>query len=138
MPRKKLENTPEAKRQDVVAKVSFFSLLVVLVLFTNLFVSKQPQIRNSRRVLGNSNTVLKDPVEAIDFQEQISELTSQVQKLKSELESASMELLGKGKEQATEKTTEFIQENTLKPLISRFQDLPEKQQEYVRDAVCKQ
>ena len=137
MPRKKTENTPEAKRQDVVAKVSFFSLLALLVLFTNMFVSQQPKLRQSKRVLGESNTAYQLPSEK-DFQKQIAELNSQVQRLKAEVEAASLVLLGKGKDQATEKTTEFIQENTLKPLISRFQDLPEEQQEYVRDAVCKQ
>ena len=137
MPRKKTENTPEAKRQDVVAKVSFFSLLALLVLFTNMFVSQQPKLRQSKRVLGESNTPYQLPSEK-DFQKQIAELNSQVQRLKAEVEAASLVLLGKGKDQATEKTTEFIQENTLKPLISRFQDLPEEQQEYVRDAVCKQ
>lgn len=137
MPRKKLENTPEAKRQDVIAKVSFFSLLAVLVLFTNLFVSKQPKLRQSKRVLGESNTALQLPSDKA-VREQIVELNSQVQRLKAEVEAASLALLGKGKDQAAEKTAEFIQENTLKPLISRFQDLPEEQQEYVREAVCKQ
>lgn len=137
MPRKKLENTPEAKRQDVIAKVSFFSLLAVLVLFTNLFVSQQPKLRQSKRVLGESNTALQLPSDKA-VREQIAELNSQVQRLKAEVEAASLALLGKGKDQAAEKTAEFIQENTLKPLISRFQDLPEEQQEYVREAVCKQ
>ena len=140
---KKQQNTLEQKRKNVIAKVIFFSLLAALVLFTNAFVTQrkdeaktQKQIE-AKGVLGEFLTSDQKALQS-QFEQQTSELKEQVNSLRAQLEETSFQLLGQGKEQAEEKTNEFINETTLKPLIDKFNDLPDDQKEFVREAVCRE
>src|SRR3990167_6962202 len=116
---KKQQNTLEQRRKNVIAKVIFFSLLAALVLFTNAFVTQRKDEAKTQKQI-EAKGVLGE------F------LTSDQKALQSQFEQQTSEL----KEQ--EKTNEFINETTLKPLIDKFNDLPDDQKEFVREAVCRE
>jgi len=146
MPRKKRLSYDD-KRKSVIAKLIFVTVVLAIVLLANLLMSlrpskkpdtadPEPQKSSSENSPKNERIIneakLKDSASKT-----LGAFKEQALNTKDNLEGVSEEAIETGRNKAEKTITDFVYESTLKPLIDKIQDLPEEQQELIKDAVCR-
>jgi hypothetical protein len=152
MPRKKRQ-TYDDKRKNVIAKLIFVSVLLALVLLANIVMSLRP---NSGKSSSNANKeaqnttdanlnepevlgdhIINEDEIANNVGKTIDTVKEQAQNTQGKLKGVSEKAIESGKKQAEKTISTFVYDSTLKPIIEKIDDLPDEQQDMIKEAVCK-
>lgn len=146
MPRAK-KDPKEEKRKIVTTKVAFGLLLGLLILATNAYVNARPQSEpestHSEKNKTNQESVdnQKDADESVlgltsEDKERIERVGTTVSTKLREVDERTKKVIEDGREQIGGKANDLIYNTTIKPIIDRFEALPDAQKESIRESVC--
>ncbi len=139
--RKSKEHEKEAKKKQVVIKLFFLSILILLILITDMIISYRNKQKKQDEQNGQKKVVEEKKYDTQKAQENINERVKGVMKQAEEArvqgEATYRELYEKGVSEAERKAAELIYNTTLKPFIDKFENLPEDQQEFIQQEICK-
>lgn len=141
MPAKKIdpeEHYRQEKRSTVKKKLAFAATIGVLILITNLFMMLRSDSKSQTgtspadtRVLGQSAIISSDDKARIQrVQKQATELAQDITE-QTEI------YVEEVKEKTQKSLSDVVYNTTIRPLIERIESLPDDQQEYVKEQLCR-
>lgn len=142
MPTKKIDSKEKKvleKRQSVKRKLSFVLVLAALVLAANAFVSRSQsdvqtvvqeleEEKETQNILGESTK---------DEKERLERVQKQTRQLAENVTTATEEVVTESKERLEQTISDFVYSSTIQPLINKINGLPDDQQDYIKEAICR-
>jgi|SRR3989344_6711232 len=148
---KKIPQTSvDEKRKSVISKLIFVSLMGALVglmyIVGNIRVGKEKSDSASRKagraftekgsVIGEETSVETEQLKSA-LSKQIDQFRNTASNYQDEIQTTAGKAIQEGKKEIESKATDVIYQTTIKPLIDKVQSLPETQQEYIKEELCR-
>lgn len=137
---RKIEDEQENKSKVVIAKIGFLIALIITAILMQQFSSvlfkpsktASPK-KTQRSVLGVSS--VKDLQEGIG--ENVEQIGAKTKQIQVEIQKQVAKLFEEKKSEIEASVSSALYDTAIKPVITQFNGLPEKQKEEVRGAICK-
>lgn len=139
MPAKKIDPEEQIhldKKRVVKNKLLFAVGFAMLVVMTNFVMTRKADMRKAQAVKEKpSSEVMGEATQA--EKERLARVQKQTSDVVEMVTSESNNFIEESKEQVETTFSDIVYKTTIKPLIDRIQKLPDDQQDYVREALCK-
>jgi len=151
MPKVRPIESEAYKRQVFIVKIFFLGLVILLTLFMNFYLTNRPlsppPMPNDRQATKKDNLIAKNIPSILGAQTQ-EELVASLQKELKNIQNKLEDILGSVQQQGgavIEETSENARETAVEtifdaaviPVITQIQNLPERQQEQIKEAICR-
>jgi hypothetical protein len=138
MPAKKIdpdEQKRKEKRITVKRKLAFVAAVGILVLIANLYMMIRPSEETAQKeqetVLGESHILPEED------QVRLQRVQRQANELANRITSESEKAVEEGREKVEQTVSDVVYAKTIKPIVDRINSLPDDQQQYIRQELCR-